>query len=302
MRALLLAAALLLSLPPSADAQIQRAGRGAVSLQPAMVDKPPAITGYQRGSVRTLSVSGTTGEHRETLMAPGNGWVYGVEIGEKSDQPCYLGIWATEGTAPAPGFPVAFDRCDGDVNDGSVAALGFEQGRNREDWRRARRAATALAIGIPIYSEVRAVGALFSTAFDNSNPAPPLPVYEGVPAALDGIGVCQRNSNDEMKGLRIHGATLDLSGSRIGTDPIVTTSAQAVGGVTIPAGSRRNEEFRRPNCSHNNGGWQPIRTCRADEMLVGLDIHYKFPSIGNRQRARITGLAPKCARVTIQRG
>ena len=236
----------------------------------------------------------------ETLMAPGNGWIYGVEIGEKADQPCYLGIWAVEGTAPAPGFPVAFNRCEDEANDRSVAALGFAQAKNREDWRRARRTATTLAIHIPIYSEIRAAGFLFSAALDHSNPAPPLPVMEGEPVALDGIGVCQNTSNDEMKGIRIHGSTLDLSGVRIDPDPIVTTSAQTVAGVTVPAGARRNQSFERPNCS-NSDGWQPIQTCREGEVLVGLDIHYKFPRFGNQSRARITGLVPKCARITIER-
>ncbi|MEM1056043.1 MAG: hypothetical protein AAGI52_10990 [Bacteroidota bacterium] len=284
-----------------AAAQVTRGGRSPMPVQ-RTVEAPNKITGYDRGNVRTLSISGTTGTHSETVMAPGDGWIYGIEMGERSDQPCYLGIWATEGTAPAPGYPVAFDRCDGDVREGSVAALGFEKANNREDWRRARRILTSLTLHVPIYSEVRSIGLLFSAAFDNSNPAPPLPVVGDAPVALDGVGICQRNSNDEMKGLRIHGSRLDLDGSRVETSPIVTTSAQTAGGVTIPAGARVNEEFKRPNCSANNGGWKPIRTCAANEVLVGLDIHYKFPGItGNQDRARITGLAPKCARVTIER-
>lgn len=236
-------------------------------------------------------------------MAPGNGWIYGIEIGEKGDQPCYLGIWAVEGTAPAPGVPVAFDRCAGDVNEGSVAALGFEKARNREDWQRARRIATGMAIGIPIYTTIRTTGILFTSALDNSNPAPPLPTYEGDPMALDGVGICQRNSNDEMKGLRIYGTQLGFEGTRLETSPIVTESDQVITSVTIPAGSRITESFQRPNCSANNGGWNPIRTCNAGEVIVGLDIHYKYPGLmGNQDRARITGLAPKCARVSIQRG
>ena len=263
---------------------------------------PEAITGYSRGAVHTRAVSGTTGAHSETLLAPGNGWIYGLEIGEKADQPCYLGLWAVEGTAPAPGFPVAFDHCDGEVNDNSVASLGFDYGRSQQIWQSARQMLTTHLIGIPIYQEIRTTGILFSHALDHSDPRPPLPALDGKPVALDGVGICQRNANDEMKGLRIHGSTLGLSGPHIVPEPIVTTSPRVVAGITIPAGSRVNEEFKRPNCSNSSGGWKPIRTCASGEVLVGLVVHYKFPTVGNRQRARITGLAPKCARITIQRG
>ncbi|MEL6616046.1 MAG: hypothetical protein AAFQ43_09930, partial [Bacteroidota bacterium] len=280
MPALRTLAVLALALFLTADALAQRPRtRGTTGSRATPLASSNTITGYDRGTVRTLGLSGTQGAHMETLMAPGAGWIYGVEIGEKGDQPCYLGIWAVEGTAPAPGYPVAFDRCAGAVNDGSVAALGFDQARNQEDWRRARRTLTAMAAGIPIYTDIRAIGFLFTTALDGSNPAPPLPALDGDPIALDGIGVCQRNSNDEMKGLRIHGSRLSTSGTQLGTDPIVTTQAQTAGGVTIPAGVRINEEFRRPNCSANNGGWKPIRTCASGEVLVGLDIHYKFPGV-----------------------
>lgn len=267
----------------------------------AQTTQPAAITGYARGSVRTLPISGTRGTNMETLMAPGSGWVYGIEIGENQDQPCYVGLWAVEGTAPAPGFPVAFNRCVDEPTPRSIAALGFEKGRNQEDWRRARQVATGLAIGIPIYTEIRVTSALIAAAFDNSDPSPPLPVVNGEPMSIDGVGVCQNTSNDEVKGLRIHGSTLDMSGSSIETDPIVTTAPQSVGGYTIPAGTRRNISFERPNCS-NNDGWKTVETCRADEVLVGLDLHYKFPGWGgNQNRVRITGIAAKCARVTVNR-
>lgn len=254
---------------------------------------PGAIQGYVRGAVRTLPVTGTPGPHRETIMAPGNGWVYGLEMGEKADQPCHLAIWSVEGSARPPSVPTTFSRCAGDVNNTSVKTLGFEYARTSNAWNALREYGPSMALGIPIYSEIRAIGGLLAL----SNAHPPAPFIDGVPVALDGVGICQRSSNDELKGLRAHGATLNTTGAAVATSPIATTAQEVVAGVTIPAGARRNAEVKRPNCN----SWQAIRTCAANEVLVGLEVHFKRPFVGNPQRARITGLAPICATVTIQR-
>jgi hypothetical protein len=264
-----------------------------LSGQPPAAPAAGPITGYSRGTVQTLPVSGTASTNMETILAPGNGWIYGLEIGEKSDQPCYLGIWSVEGAAPAPGFPTAFLRCDGDVNQTSVKTLGFEYARTSNAWNALRQYGPTMAMGLPIYSEVRAIGGLLAL----SNAHPPAPIIDGTPVALDGVGICQRSSNQELKGLRAHGSSLITTGARVTTAPIVTTEAQVVSGATIPAGVRRNAQTDRPNCN----SWKEIQTCPADQVLVGLDVHYRLPTVGNQKRARITGLAPKCARVNILR-
>jgi hypothetical protein len=291
-RALLVAA---LTLPASLPVSAQRLGRanGGVLARQGAAPAQAAISGYARGSVQTLGISGTTGDHMETILAPGNGWIYGLEIGEKADQPCYLGIWAVEGAVPAPGFPTAFDRCAGSVTETSVKTVGFAYASTQSAWNAVQQFGPGIAIGLPGYSEIQLVRALFAA----SNANPPLPFVGGEPVALDGLGICQRNGNDELKGLRVHGSMLDLSGASVVANPIVTTQPTVAGGVTIPPGARRNEQAQRPNCN----SWQTIRTCPSGKVLVGLDVHYKFPNIGNQERARITGLAPKCAAITIQR-
>ncbi|MEL6616047.1 MAG: hypothetical protein AAFQ43_09935, partial [Bacteroidota bacterium] len=120
----------------------------------------------------------------------------------------------------------------------------------------------------------------------------------GTPYAINGLQVCQRSSNDLLKGLRTYNAWLDLRDTPVSTEPHLKTvvdnltAEDAAAGRTPEAIEVPNElEFERPNCNE----WVAQRFCPEGQVGIGLDVHYNVASSG---RAQITGLALHCAELT----
>ena len=88
--------------------------------------------------------------------------------------------------------------------------------------------------------------------------------------AAHGIRTCLNNAGTRVKGVRLFGSTINQDDDReVRRDPAL------------------KRDFERPNCNT----WQTVRKCPAREVMVGIDIHHDGSSI--------SGLAPKCAAVTV---
>lgn len=100
--------------------------------------------------------------------------------------------------------------------------------------------------------------------------------------ALRGLQVCSNNrsgANYRVKGLRVFAARLtEVDNGDSGT-------------LTVQANSSADAAFERPNCRR----WEQVRTCPSGQMMIDVDVHYRMDG----SRREITGLAPRCARVTF---
>lgn len=105
------------------------------------------------------------------------------------------------------------------------------------------------------------------------------PYLGGTLHAARGLQVCDndRNQNNiRMKGLRFFGATIDRDGNRsVNSDAALTNTEE------------------RNHCRE----WRTAQTCPNNQVMVGLDIHYRADGSGDPYS--ITALAPKCAPLTI---
>lgn len=105
------------------------------------------------------------------------------------------------------------------------------------------------------------------------------PYLGGTLHAARGLQVCDndRNQNNiRMKGLKFFGATVDRDNNRsVQRDAALTNSEE------------------RNHCRE----WRTAQTCTGNQVMVGLDIHYRADGSGDPYS--ITALAPKCAPLTI---
>jgi hypothetical protein len=219
------------------------------------------------GAGRTTWVSGSQDDRVRNLMAPEGGWLVGIRMGEWSDDPCSLDAYfATEAWATSRStqddeirggeLEVRFDQC-GETGESALSAhlLSFAKTSN-------------------------------SFTYDY-----PLALYgdDEVPHAINGIQVCQRESNDLLKGLRILGGTLDLDDTPVDVEQIMTMVPDiSTGGLRE---ARALKVFERPNCN----AWHTERSCPEGQVATGVEVHYNTASSG---RAQITGLALHCAELT----
>ncbi|GAB5537215.1 MAG: hypothetical protein Rubg2KO_34640 [Rubricoccaceae bacterium] len=99
------------------------------------------------------------------------------------------------------------------------------------------------------------------------------------PIAMKGLEVCQRNSNDRMKGLRVRGVRLSNTG-----------------GATIRTRPHRrdNGQWYQPKIERTNcNDWDDMVMCPNQQVVVGVRIEGR--DMGYGDRAQIQGLAPICA-------
>ncbi|GAB5534518.1 MAG: hypothetical protein Rubg2KO_07670 [Rubricoccaceae bacterium] len=88
--------------------------------------------------------------------------------------------------------------------------------------------------------------------------------------AAHGVRTCHNRAGTRVKGVRLFGSTINQDNDReVRRDPAL------------------KRDFERTNCNT----WQTVRKCPAGEVVVGIDIHTSGTSI--------TGLAPKCATVSV---
>ena len=83
------------------------------------------------------------------------------------------------------------------------------------------------------------------------------------PRAIHGLSVCQRRSNDRLKGMSVVGSDIQTSGPRRN------------GGL--------NSSQERPNCND----WNPRVTCPSGEVAIGLKVEFRGESA--------VGLSLRCA-------
>lgn len=222
-------------------------------------------------AVGTTRISGNSDDRVRTLTAPDGAWLIAIRMAERSDDPCFVqAFYTTEDYVTGPNR----DESIGDT------FLEFDQCGDNGPTLASRN--------------------LISMGIENN-----IPIVGGEPYAVNGDGelvgittlqVCQRSSNDLVKGLAITGVTLDLGQTPVGTSRYTEevaeppTAAQLAQGQTSPQVVTRpvTHRFTRPNCND----WKAERSCSNGKVAVGLEIHYDKRNSG---RSQITGLALKCA-------
>lgn len=273
----LLAAAVCLTLiAPSALAQ-NRTSVDMVTTRPA----PVPLQDVHHSGHDVRPTSGTSSSSFETfdLVVPDGGWVYGVEIGELSDEPCHFNLlWATIDNGEFAFSERPFSQCfTSGPSRHSLMRVGMAAYDTRAEW-----VLTWPEIGVigPVGAMI--VGTIGS--FDNSSPRyPSFATSDGNPYALKGIGICQRDGNDKMKGINVRGVTLHR-----GPDRLNTTRVQTSPGNWI------EDTFERPNCND----WQPMQMCENGQVVIGARLFYEL--MGARAKAQIKGVAPICTRLTTE--
>lgn len=278
--------ALLLTLPLTASAQFTRS-RAATPISRASL---VAVPDMGHGPKTTVRVSGTdAGEISAEALVPDGGWVYGIEIGEKSDVPCHLRLrWATIDDDNITVASTIASSCHGNPTSRSMTAVGFNYRNTYEEWSGTWTETLTLGGG-PL--GLNLIGNAIASAFDNSTPRYPLPYLSepnNPPVALKGLKMCQRNRNDRMKGIAVRGVTLqkNRANGRFDTRPI-----QENGRWVEPS-------FERPNCND----WDDMEVCPNGEVMVGVLIRGERNGnyVSARPRMSIEGLAPICSRLLIE--
>ena len=269
-----LLAALALLFPGLASAQLVRS---TTPLQPA---SQIYVEDMGHGRVSTAELSGTNLSGGVPLMVPDGGWVYGIELGERSDQPCHLVLkWATIDDDEIVLAETPFSDCYGEPTSRSVTALGFSYADTRDEWI---LGGWELLYTGTFHASIAANA--IAQAFDNSVPRNPRPIMDGKLVGLKGLQVCQRNRNDELKGLAVRGVTLEPTPTRFNTRPIRN-----------PNNSWMRPEFGRPHCND----WDDMEVCPNGQVMVGVHVE-RERSNGQRAKSKIKGLAPMCARLQIE--
>ena len=196
-----------------------------------------AVDDMSHGSTTIMDVSGTNASGGYNLMVPDGGYVYGIEMKERANKPCYVSLrWATYDDGDPTYSASSFNRCDGNPTNSSRT-----------------------------YANI-------STS-------------ETAPRALKGIQVCQRNSNDRAKGLRVRGVDLsNTGGSTIRTRPYKRTNGRWV-----------ENDDQQTNCND----WDDMVMCPNQQVVVGVRIEGNDLGFGNR--AQVKGLAPICAPIEFER-
>ena len=273
-------AAFALLFPSLASAQLVRS---TTPLQPA---SQIAVPDMGHGALHIARISGTDHGIEADLVVPDGGWVYGIEIGERADVPCHIALrWATIDDDDIALASNVLTLCHGQPTSRSLTSVGFNYRESYDEW--VSGMAGTLLFGGPLGLNILANTAM--GAFDNSVPRHPLPYLDNANndlVALKGLKVCQRNSNDRMKGLAVRGVTLRDGGSRFNTRP-------------IRRGGRWQEpSFERPNCND----WDDMEVCPSGQVMVGVRIEGEATGgmVNGRPRLNIEGLAPICTRLQIE--
>lgn len=243
---------------------------------------------FTHGQASLGGVSGSrqrTGMSVDFLRVPDGHWVYAIEMGEKTDVPCWLALWSI-GPDGAGATTNVFDECDGDQpTSRSIHVAAFNHATTAADVAGANY--TQISIGSLNLTELVVDAAQgIAGLFDSSENAVPLPVLDNRKIyGLTELAICQNSGSLRMKGLRIRGATLEeTGGSRLGTDPIT----YVIAGTT----QESTESFERPNCND----WQSYSSCSAGEVIVGVNVQHGEAPGDKRQ---IMGLSAQCAPIDI---
>ena len=262
----------------AADAQITRSA--VRSGTPMMAQSQTSVEDMGHGNRTTGRISGTNLSGGVDLLVPDGGGVYGVELGERSDQPCHLVLkWATIDNDEMSLAETPFSNCYGEPTSRSVTAVGMAYADTRDEWV---LGGWELLYTGTFHASIAANA--IAQAFDNSVPRNPRPIVDGQLVGLKGLKVCQKNSNDEMKGLAVRGVSLLPTSTRFNTRPLRHSN-----------GSWIEESFARPHCND----WDDMEVCGNGEVMVGVRVESER-SNGVRAKSKIKGLAPICARLEIE--
>jgi len=213
-----------------------------------------------------------------TLNAVRNGWLVGFSMLERKDDPCWITIYSAnkqfvtgpnradqvDGDGSSRGQSDTFLACDGDA--GSAKLLAF----NSTDYK-----------------------------ITQNYPYAYRPAGVDMPYAINSIQVCQRRSNQLLKGAKIQAVGLSFEKdsvvtSQIMRDETVVPSAAEVSKGAVPEIRKvfASADFERPNCND----WQPTLMCPKGQVATGVIVHYDM----NKKRAQIKDLSLKCATLVYQ--
>lgn len=275
---------LTLLLSSQVSAQIMRA-TPSQGLSPA---SQIAVPDMGHGTLTTVRTSGTDAGIDVDYVVPDGGWVYGIELGERSDVPCHLELkWATIDDDDITVATTPITACHGTPTRRSLTSVGFNYVNSYEEWSGTWLETFTIGGG-PL--GLNLIANSIAGAMDNSVPRHPLPYLNDSGRSLvglKGLQMCQRNSNDRMKGLRVRGVTLRDGGTRFNTRPIRTNS-----------GAWQQPSFERPNCND----WDDMEVCPNGQVMVGVRVRGEQNGnyVGSRPRVSIEGLAPICTRLQIE--
>jgi hypothetical protein len=215
-----------------------------------------------------------------TLNAVRNGWLVGFSMLERKDDPCRITIYSAnkqfvtgpnradqvDGDGSSKGQSDLFLVCDGDAEPGSEKLLAF----NSTDYK-----------------------------ITQNYPYAYRPAGVDMPYAINSIKVCQRRSNQLLKGAKIQAVGLSFEKdsvvtSQIMSDKTVVPSAAEAAKGAVPEIRKvfASAEFERPNCND----WQPTLMCPKGLVATGVIVHYDM----NKKRAQIKDLSLKCATLVYQ--
>ncbi|MEM1115087.1 MAG: hypothetical protein AAF845_00450 [Bacteroidota bacterium] len=297
---LLLAAALAVTLSASATAQSGTFSQGSSSGQrisntpPAALSQPP--TAHRHTSVSTLPVSGSTARRGATLRAPNGAWVYGISLGERADNPCYLSLWWARLVDGDIHLGLSeFQRCNrGGPTNISLTSVGMNTVPSWDEYLadlggiptvdglgQARYVYPLALISTPGFAVLHPVETYqnIGAMFNGGTPRYPIFHRGDDLTALKSLQVCHNDNNQEMKGLSVRGVTVDLQRRpNARTRPIRRSNGQW-----------DTDGAYRPNCDDR----QPVRACPNQQVIVGTTIRFDPGT-----NAKIKGLAPICAALT----
>lgn len=275
---LLLAIALVVTLSASASAQITQGGPSNFR-----ITVPPS---FHHTSVSTLPISGVRARRGHALRAPDGAWVYGISIGERADNPCYLSLWWARVVDSEVRLGVSeFQRCNNGPTNISLTSVGMNTVPSWDEYLDGwptdsgnlladGNMTLVMSIAHPVetYQNLAAM-------FNGGTPRYPLLVRDDNLTALKSLQVCHNDNNQEMKGLSVRGVTVNLRHT-----PNARTRP-----IRDSYGQWDSDGAYRPNCDDR----QPVRACPNQQVIVGTTIRFD-PG----HNARIKGLAPICASLT----